>query len=60
MMKETLGSLLMSLNSVRIEQDVLGQAIINVIAIQTLGGDTINDNVYKLTLETHKALSSTS
>ena len=60
-MKETLGFSTKSRNSLRIEQDALGQASINGTHIQILGSDSskLNDNVYELTPELHKSLSST-
>ena len=53
MIKETLVSLMKSRSSPRTEQDVLGQASINDIPIQTLGGDSLKrkDNIYELTPE---------
>ena len=59
---EILGSLLNSKNSLKLIQDDSGTASIFGIPINTLGNDTIqtNDNIYILTPEIHKTLSSTS
>ena len=55
-MKETLGVLIVSLNSLNIIQDNLGGASIVEIPIFTLGGDRleVNDGIYDLTPEVYK------
>ena len=61
-MLNTLGKLMSSKNSLKIDQDErTGGASINGIPILILGGDSwkIGDNVYEITPEIHKALSST-
>ena len=60
-MRETLGSLMKSHYSLRIEQDDSGKATILGVPKYTLGGDKIRkiENEYESTPETHKALSST-
>ena len=49
-----------SCNSIRLEQDESGEATILGVPIYTQGGDKIKlkGNVYELTPEIHKALSS--
>ena len=61
-MKNTIGKLMSSKNSLKIDQDErTGGASINGIPVLILGGDSmkIGDNVYEITPEIHKALSST-
>ena len=52
-MREMLGSLMNSRNSLKITQDEFGQANISGVPIQISGADTIetNENIYELTLE---------
>ena len=59
-MKQTLGSLMESLNSSRKEQDDSGGATIFGASLYTLGQDKLrmNDNVYDLTPENHMNLAS--
>ena len=59
-MRETVGSLRKSPNSSRIEQDKLGKATFNGVPIYVRGSNTIkiNDNVFDLAPEIHKALPS--
>ena len=62
LMKFTIGKLMSSKNSFKIDQDErTGGASINKIPIVVLGGDSwkIKDNVYEITPEIHKTLSST-
>ena len=61
-MRQKLGSLLKSRNRLKITQDEIGQATILGIPIQISGGDRIriNDNIFELTRDLYKALSSTS
>ena len=61
-MKETLGVLMNSRNSLKTIQDNLGKASILRILIFPLCGDRlkVNDNVYDLNPEVNKALPSTS
>ena len=61
-MKQMIGSLMNSRNSLKISQDDLGRANILGIPIQISEGDTIkiNENVYELTPEIYKALTYTS
>ena len=61
-MRERLGSLMNSHNSLKITQDEFGQANFLCVPIQISGGDRIrlNENVYDLTPEIYTALSSTS
>ena len=62
LMKNTIGKLMSSKNSLKIDQDNrTGGASINGIPILIFGGDSmkIKDNVYEITPEIHKALSST-
>ena len=61
LMTKTLGSLMSSSNSLKINSSPSGAKIFSV-TIYTLGGDRIriNDNIYDITPEIHKALSSTS
>ena len=62
LMKNTIGNLMSSKNSLKIDQDErTGGALVNGVPILILGGDSwkIGDNVYKRTPETLKALSST-
>ena len=60
-MREMLGSLMNSKNSLKITQDELGRANILGVPIQISGADTmkINENIYELTPETYNALSDT-
>ena len=57
-MKDTLGALKQSHNSLRILQDVLGHASILAVPIHSLGGDTLKtrENDCKLTPEIPKIL----
>ena len=60
-MKNTIGKLIPSKNSLRIDQDRrTGGASINNTPVLILGGDwwKIGDNVYEITPQIHKALSS--
>ena len=59
---ENLGTLVSSKNSLKIRQDASSRASILGTPIITLGGDRIksNENIYDLTPEINKALSSTS
>ena len=61
-MRERLGSLMNSHNSLKITQDEFGQANFLCVPIQISGGDRkrLNENVYDLTREIYTALSSTS
>ena len=61
-MKETLGALMNSKNSLKIKQDDSDRASILGIPIYTTGGGRIkiNENVHDITPEIYKALSSTS
>ena len=60
-MTETLGALMNSKISLELIPDDAGRATILGIPINTLGGDLIqiNENIYDLTPEIHKALSDT-
>ena len=60
-MREMIGSLMISRNSVKITQDESGRANILGVPIQISEADTIktNKNIYELTPEIYKALSST-
>ena len=61
-MLNTIGKLMSRKNSLKIDQDErTGGASINGVPILILGGDSwkIGDNVYEITPEIHKALSST-
>ena len=60
-MKQMIGSLMNSRNSLKISQDDLGRANILCIPIQILESDTIKikENVYELTPEIYKALTYT-
>ena len=60
-MRQMIGSLMSSRNSLKITQDETGRAIILGVPIQISEGDTIkiNENVYKLTPEIYKALTYT-
>ena len=60
-MRQMIGSLMNSRNSLKITQDELGRANILVVPIQISEGDTIkiNKNVYELTPEIYKALTYT-
>ena len=61
-MKNTIGKLLSSKNSLKIDQDEkTGGASINGVPVLILGGNSwkIGDNVYELTPEIHEAISST-
>ena len=60
LLTKTLGILVSSANSLRIKSSRSGASILGV-PINTLGGDRIqiNDNIYDITPEIHKALSST-
>ena len=60
-MRQMLGSLLNSKNSLKITQDESGRANILGVPIQISGVDTIkvNENIYELTPEVYKALSDT-
>ena len=60
-MRQMIGSLMNSRNSLKITQDETGRAIILGVPIQISEGDTIkiNENVYKLTPEIYKALTYT-
>ena len=62
LMKNTIGKLMSSKNSLKVGQDErTGGASINGISVLIFGGDSlkIKDNVYEITPEIHKALSST-
>ena len=61
-MRQMIGSLMNSRNSLKITQDESGRANILGIPIQISEGDTIkiNETVYELTLEIYKALTYTS
>ena len=61
-MREMIGSLMNSRNSLKITQDGSGRANILGVLIQISEADTIktNENIYDLTPEIYKALSSTS
>ena len=62
LLKNTIGNLMSSKNSLRIDQDTRkGGASINGEPVLILGADSwkIGDNVYAITLEIHEALSST-
>ena len=60
-MRQMIGSLMNSRNSLKITQDELGRANILGVPIQISEGDTmeINENVYELTPEIYKALTYT-
>ena len=60
-MRQMLGSLMNSKNSLKITQDESGRANILGIPIQISGADTIkiNENIYELTSEIYNALSDT-
>ena len=61
-MLNTIGKLMSGKNSLKIDQDErTGGASINGVPVLVLGGDSwkIGDNVYEITPEIHKALSST-
>ena len=60
-MREMIGSLMSSKNSLKITQDESHRANILGVPIQISGADTIkiNDNIYELTPEIYKALSDT-
>ena len=60
-MREMIGSLMRSKNSLRITQDESHRANILGVPIQISGADTIkiNENIYELTAEIYKALSDT-
>ena len=60
-MREMIGSLMRSKNSLRITQDESHRANILGVLIQISGADTIkiNENIYELTPEIYKALSDT-
>ena len=60
-MREIIGSLINSRNSLKITQDELGRANILGVPIQVSEGDTIeiNDIIYELTQEMYNVLSST-
>ena len=60
-MREMIGSLMRSKNSLRITQDESHRANILGVPIQISGADTIkiNENIYELTPEIYKALSDT-
>ena len=60
-MREMIGSLMRSKNSLKITQDESHRANILGVPIQVSGGDTIkiNENIYELTPEIYKALSDT-
>ena len=60
--REMLGSLMNSHNSLKMTQDEIVQANILGVPLQISGGDRIriNENVYDLTTEIYKAISSTS
>ena len=60
LMTKTLGRLMSSANSLRIKSSLFGASILG-IPINTLDDDIIqiNDNIYDVTPEIHKALSST-
>ena len=60
-MREMIGSLMRSKNSLRITQDESGRANILGVPIQISGADTIkiNENIYELTPEIYNALSDT-
>ena len=60
-MRQMIGSLMNSRNSLKITQDESGKANILGVPIQTSEGDTIkiNENVYELTPEIYKALTYT-
>ena len=61
-MREMLGSLMQSHNCLKLTQDEFGQATILGVPIYISGDDRIkiNDNIYDLTPQISKALSSTS
>ena len=62
LMKNTIGKLMSSKNSLKIDQDErTGGASINGVPLLILGGNSwkIGDNIYEITPENHKALSST-
>ena len=62
LMKSTIGKLISSKNSLRIDHDNrTGGASINGISVLIFGGDSmkVKDNVYEITPEIHKASSST-
>ena len=60
-MRQMLGSLMTSRNSLKITQDESGRANILGVPIQISEGDTIkiNENIYELTPEIYKALTYT-
>ena len=60
-MREMIGSLMRSKNSLKITQDESRRANILVVPIQISGADTIkiNENIYELTPEIYEALSDT-
>ena len=60
-MRQMIGSIMSSRNSLKITQDELGRANILNVPIQISEGDTIkiNETVYELTPEIYKALSNT-
>ena len=60
-MRQMLGSLMNSKNSLKIVQDEAGRANILGVPIQISGADTIkiNENIYDLTPEIYRALSDT-
>ena len=60
-MRQMIGSLMSSKNSLKNTQDESGKAIILGVPIQISGADTmkINENIYELTPEIYKALSDT-
>ena len=60
-MRQVLGSLMNSKNSLKITQDESGRANILGVPIQISGSDTIkiNENIYELTSEIYNALSDT-
>ena len=60
-MRQMLGSLMNSKNSLKITQDESGKANILGVPIQITGADTIkiDENIYELTPEIYKALSDT-
>ena len=60
-MRQMIGSLMNSRNSLKITQDETGRANISAVPIQISEGDTIkiNENVYELTPEIYKALTYT-
>ena len=61
-MRQMIGSLMNSRNSLKITQDESGRANVLGVPIQISEGDTIkmNENVYELTPEIYKALTYTS